>query len=240
MVLTALCQAIALSMLVLCWEYSQQLLLSLGCASLTAALAARLLSLSPPWQLLNSILPIAMASSFIVNIPGYVYLALLLFTLCIYLPAFWTRVPYYPTPRPAYPCIVAELPIDREFTLIDIGSGFGEMLIFLAKQRPNGHFTGIEIGIFPFLISFLRAKIERLPNVRFAYRSMWKTELAPFTYVYAFLSPAPMERLWAKACSEMRPGSLFISNSFAAPADPSAVIPIKDERKSSLYVYRMP
>jgi SAM-dependent methyltransferase len=181
-----------------------------------------------------------MASSFIVGIPAYVYLALLLVTLCIYLPAFWTRVPYYPTPRLAYPYIVAELPLDHEFNLLDIGSGFGEMLIFLAKQRPNGQFTGIEIGIIPFLVSFLRAKIARLPNVRFSYRSMWSTNLEPFTYVYAFLSPAPMERLWAKARAEMTCGSLFISNSFAAPAEPSAVIPVKDERKSSLYVYRIP
>jgi SAM-dependent methyltransferase len=182
----------------------------------------------------------AVASSFFVEVPSYLYLVLFLVTLCIYLPAFWTRVPYYPTPRPAYPSVLAELPVETEFSFLDIGSGFGEMTIFLAKQRPNGHFVGVEIGIIPFLVSFLRAKLQRLPNVRFLYKSMWKTSLAPFTHVYAFLSPAPMERLWGKVSDEMEAGALFISNTFEAPASPSSVIPVKDARKSSLYLYRIP
>jgi hypothetical protein len=37
----------------------------------------------------------------------------------------------------------------------------------------------------------------------------------------------------------MKPESLFISNTFPAPADPSSVIAVKDTRKSSLYLYRV-
>jgi hypothetical protein len=41
--------------------------------------------------------------------------------------------------------------------------------------------------------------------------------LAGQDVVYAFLSPAPMKQLWAKAQAEMTPGSLFVSNSFPVP-----------------------
>ena len=32
-------------------------------------------------------------------------------------------------------------------------SFFGDLLIFLAKHRPNGHFIGIELGLLPCIVA---------------------------------------------------------------------------------------
>jgi hypothetical protein len=58
--------------------------------------------------------------------------------------------------------------------------------------------------------------------------------------IYAYLSPAPMERLWEKARAEMKPGSLFISNSFAVPGVSfDEVVELNDLSHSRLLIRRM-
>ena len=238
LLLTTICQILAFALLVIVWSITSSIVIALLAACFAAGTTARSLHLSMPWQTLNLILPPAVASAFVVEVPSSLYLALLIFSVAVDLPAFWTRVPYYPTPRAAYALVLAELPTDRSFRFLDIGCGMGEMLVFLAKQRPHGSFVGIEIGIVPFLASWLRARISGARNVTVTFQSMWSMNLASYDFVYAFLSPAPMERLWRKVSDEMTSGSLFISNTFTAPATPSSIIGVKDPRKSSLYLYK--
>jgi hypothetical protein len=69
---------------------------------------------------------------------------------------------------------------------------------------------------------------------------LWQTPLADHDLVYAFLSPAPMSELWAKAQAEMRPGSLFVSNSFPVPGvTPWRVIHVACSPPRPLYCYRI-
>jgi hypothetical protein len=50
-----------------------------------------------------------------------------------------------------------------------------------------------------------------------------------------------MERLWRKVVAEMRPGTLFISNSFAVPGiEPLVSHEVDDATGSVLHVYRLP
>ena len=56
----------------------------------------------------------------------------------------------------------------------------------------------------------------------------------------SFLSPAPMERLFAKAKAEMKPGSLFISNSFHVPNEPpTRIVELDDKRQTQLFVWEL-
>jgi len=49
-----------------------------------------------------------------------------------------------------------------------------------------------------------------------------------------------MEQLWAKARAQMRPGSLFISNSFGVPGvPPDLTLPLKSSSGRALYVWRI-
>jgi SAM-dependent methyltransferase len=174
-----------------------------------------------------------------VELPAWVFLAFFLATIIIYAPAFWTRVPYYPTSKPTYALILAELPTDRPFTFVDIGCGFGDLVLFLARHRPHGVFTGIEIGVLPFCVAYCRSLLRGGGRTHVLFRSMWNLNFAEYDTVYTFLSPAPMERIWQKARHEMKPSSLFITNSFAVPATPSRTVQDKDDRKSVLYFHDM-
>jgi hypothetical protein len=49
-----------------------------------------------------------------------------------------------------------------------------------------------------------------------------------------------MGELWEKAQREMRPGTRFISNSFAIPdVTPIAVVLVDDRRETELHVYQI-
>jgi hypothetical protein len=49
-----------------------------------------------------------------------------------------------------------------------------------------------------------------------------------------------MAELWTKAEREMRPGSLFVSNTFAVPEHPpQETLTVEDLHRSTLYLWRM-
>ena len=84
-----------------------------------------------------------------------------------------------------------------------------------------------------------RVRTAAIANCSWRWGDLWQADLAAYDVVYAFLSPAPMAALWEKVVREMRPGSLFISNSFALPErDPDQVVDVPGTPVRSLYCYR--
>lgn len=199
---------------------------------------ARGVRLPPVWQLFNLALVPAVASLAAFEVPTVPLSILVGFIALLYLPTFWTRVPYYPTSIETYAEVARHLPPDREFSFVDLGCGFAPLLRFLARRFPRGKFLGVEISPLAFLGAFAGSLLTR--NLRIRYRSIWSVNLSSCDVAYAFLAPGPMPELWAKVEREMGPGSVFISNTFAAPVAADQIIEIPDRRGARLYVYRRP
>ncbi|MBT6608773.1 MAG: hypothetical protein HOB37_09965 [Rhodospirillaceae bacterium] len=122
---------------------------------------------------------------------------------------------------------------------LDIGSGLVGLLMFVGRERPNMTVEGIESAPLPFAMAWLRLKLTAGPNVRALYGDFWGHDLSDYDVVYAFLSPAPMAALFEKVKKEMKPGSMFISNSFAVPeVAPDEIIKVDDKRKTQLLIWR--
>jgi SAM-dependent methyltransferase len=211
-------------------------LVSLGAQSLGAAALARWSGVPPVWQLFNLVLPPAVWGLLLGDVPIGPIAFIGLAALLLYLPTFWTRVPYYPTSAPTYAAIAALLPTDRPFRLLDIGCGFAPLLRYLARERPNGNYVGVEISPLAFFGAWLRSL--GAPRVTIRFRSFWKINLGDYDVVYAFLAPGPMPAVWDKVVREMRPSTVFISNTFPVPAEPDEVHAINDARGARLYIYR--
>ncbi|MEW5770041.1 MAG: class I SAM-dependent methyltransferase [Pseudomonadota bacterium] len=122
-----------------------------------------------------------------------------------------TRVPLYLSSPQAARAVAERLPAGAAF--LDLGCGLGGPLARLARLRPDVALHGVEAAPLNWL--FARLRLGGRAHIELG--SLWDTDLARFDAVYAYLSPAPMARLWEKARAEMRPGSLFISNTFAVP-----------------------
>lgn len=153
---------------------------------------------------------------------------------------FWTtyrsRVPLYLSGRRTCAALADLLPRDRAFCFLDLGCGFGGVLDRMSRCFARGRFEGIEIAPLPAWIARVRARYSaRFTAVR---GDFFQTDLHAYDVIYAFLSPAPMQALWAKVEREARPGMLFISNSFVVPGvEPHQMISL-GHRGRALYVWR--
>lgn len=205
----------------------------------TAAVLGRAFSLAWWWLPINLLFAPAVVALLAAQISPVWYLGAFLLLLSVYWSVARTRVPLYLSSRQAWAAVAARLPSGPGFSFADLGAGLGGLPYCLARQRPDGMFHGIEAAPLPFLTSWLRTK-PAARNCRMVWGSFWKQDISRFDVVYAYLSPAPMEALWRKVRAEMRPGALFISNTFAVPGVPPAeVVQLDDLHRSKLYVYRL-
>jgi len=188
------------------------------------------------WGPVNLVLPFAVWAGLRHPLPGWVYLAALAACGVVFGGGLFTRVPLYNASRDAWRKLEGLLPAQPGFTFVDLGCGLGGPLAYLAAQRPDGRFLGVEASPATFLVAWLRCL--RRPNVQIRLGSLWAVDLAPFDVAYAFLSPAPMPRLWTKVQAEMRPGTRFISHSFEVPGvRPQGILPVKGRKNSRLLVW---
>jgi hypothetical protein len=129
---------------------------------------------------------------------------------------------------------------EPHFAFMDLGSGIGGVLTHLARVRPDGRYYGVEAAPLPFLLSWLRIRLGGYRNCTVHWSSLWDCDLAQYDVVFAYLSPVPMDELWQKARNEMRPGSVFISNTFSvADHPPQQTFTVDDLHRSTLYIWHM-
>lgn len=122
-----------------------------------------------------------------------------------------TRVPLYLSSPRAARELALRMP--AQGCLIDLGCGLGGPLAHVRKLRPDARLAGVETAPLNWLLA--KSRLRGRADIRLG--SLWNVDLSTYDIVYAYLSPAPMPRLWRKALAEMKPGSLFISNTFGAP-----------------------
>lgn len=182
---------------------------------LLAALLSALLGLPPWWWPIQGLfLPLALLLLQQAINPLW-YLLGLVALLLLSPGALKDRVPLYLSSRQTQLKLLERLPQGPGARFLDLGCGAGHLLAALAKARPDMMFHGVESSPLLYLLAWWR--VRPLQNCRVYLGSLWRLDLADYELVYAFLSPAPMDRLWHKARAQMKPGSLLISNSFAIP-----------------------
>jgi SAM-dependent methyltransferase len=206
--------------------------------SLMALMVSNFLGIPIWWRYIHLGFPLAIYGMFNLNLPPQVYLIGFLVTLSFYWTTFRTQVPFYPSPPVVWKHVSEIIPQSMPIRMVDIGSGLGDLTMYLAQQRFESYFLGIEIAPLPWILSLVRARLRdsKAKFVRADYNTL---NFSEFDVVFAYLSPAAMPDLWEKAKSEMRQGSLLISYEFNIVQAPSAIdICVRDDLPL-LYVWRM-
>ena len=204
--------AIAMRIAVLAGAASWWIVLHLVFAP--AAVWAQTLALSPAWW----------AAAFVL-------------LLAVFGSTFRTQVPLFLTGRAVRRALGSLLDPARGERVVDLGCGLGSVLTALKRARPDCVCEGVALALLPYLVSRVRAaragcRVER--------RDLMSVDLSRYDVVYAFLSPAPMQALWAKARREMRPGSRFVSLAFPVPdVAPDRVIAVSPRPRHKLHVWTM-
>lgn len=216
--------------------FESPLAVALG-QGLCAAYTSRKLGAPPWWHVIHLVfMPLAVMASRLPINPGW-YLATFLLLLVVYWRVAQSRVPLYLSNAATAAAVAAMIPPGAR-QIIDLGCGNGVLLRRLARLRPDCAFVGIEYAPLPWLWS--RLTCARETNCRIIRGDFWSLPLADYDLVYAFLSPVPMARLWAKVGAEIKAGGLLVSNTFAVPGhEADSVIPVDDRRGTILHCYRI-
>ena len=167
------------------------------------------------------------------------FLAGFLLIVLIYGKTYQTQVPLFFSSQEAAQSLTSLLPSQQNFYFIDLGCGHGGLLNKLAEARPDGNFHGVEAALLPCLLGKFQATISTSDKT-IRWGDFWQHNLSSYDVVYAYLSPVPMQALWQKACREMRPGSILISNSFVIPGvRPDKIVELSDFTGSALYLWQI-
>ncbi len=194
-----------------------------------AAIISRRAGMARWWLLIQFLFPPAAIIVQAFHLPPWIFLSCFIVLLALYWTTFRTRVPFYPSNRTTWEAVARLLPAGRPIRFVDIGSGFGGLVLHLARQRPESDFSGIEVAPLPWFVAQVRARVGRRA-ANFVRDDYERLDLVAYDVVFAYLSPAAMPALGRKAHSEMRRGSLLLSYEFPIHGmEPDILIqPVKD------------
>jgi hypothetical protein len=214
----------------------EQPLIVAGLQGLCAAFTSYKLDAPPWWHPMHlGFMPLVVATHEL-HLPPEWYLGGFVLLLTIYWRVAQSRVPLYLSNEKTATAIATLLP-RHACRFIDLGCGNGALLRRLARLRPDCSFLGVEYAPLPWLWS--RIGCAGTSNCRIVYGDLWRQPLSGFDLIYAFLSPVPMPKLWAKARTEIGPCALLVSNTFPIPdQEPEQVLEVDDRRATRLYCYR--
>jgi hypothetical protein len=205
--------------------------------AVTAMLLSIAMRMAAWWRYIHCCFPIALYFAASLHLSQEFYLVCFVLSATLFWTTFRSQVPFFPSFPVVWKQVADILPDTHSVRLIDIGSGLGDMPMYIAKVRPDSHIDGIEIAPLPWLISYLRAKCTQSAAI-FKLGDYHHLDFANYDVVFAYLSPAAMVDLWDKAKLEMRPGSMLVSLEFDIPGvQPSMQLKAND-RTPTLYVWQ--
>ncbi len=155
------------------------------------------------------------------------------------------------SPVPTTPRVAAEIfaasppesliPPEAGGVVYELGSGWGNLAMALAKRFPERAVVGYELSPLPWLVSRLLLRLRPRPNLALRRADFMAADLSDAALVVCYLYPGAMRRLREKLERELPAGALVVCNAFLVPGwRPTSVRHAADQYASPVYLYRMP
>lgn len=160
-------------------------------------------------------------------------LAFLIFILLMFIP--WKfGAPFQSSSKKRIKKIIKIADIKKSEKAVDIGSGTGEIVIALAKNKNISEVHGFEINPLLAYISKLKIKKLGLENKAFIHRkNFWKTDLSKYDIITIFQINYVMPKLAKKIKSEAKKSVKIISNTWRFPNWKPA------KKDKGIYLYKL-
>ncbi len=123
--------------------------------------------------------------------------------------------------------------------VIDLGSGWGTLVIALARKHPDLKFIGYEYSLFPMLWARIICRLMNIKNCRIVRENFYTIPMDREATLLCYLSPVLMAKLRGKLLSENCGATLIISNTFGIRHwKPIHEIRLNDILNNRVYAYR--
>jgi len=122
-------------------------------------------------------------------------------------------------------------------TLVDLGSGWGTLLLPLAEKFPEHNFVGVERAFTPYQVSRLRGR--KLKNLQFIKGDLFEYDLGKVDVAISFLIGFIMPALTKKFKEELPKGAIVYSPRFPlTEIKPDRVVDLGNKMET-FYIYKM-
>ncbi len=122
--------------------------------------------------------------------------------------------------------------------IFELGSGWGNLLIPLAKIYPRRKIVGYELSLMSWLTTIILKRVLGLKNLQVYRQNFLHADLTNASVILCYLFPGGMQGIENKLNTEGGKLEYLISNNFAFPSHkPSKTIQLNDLYKSPVYLY---
>ncbi len=129
-----------------------------------------------------------------------------------------------------------DLPINEP--IIDIGSGWGTLVVAVAKKHPTQRVIGYELSWLPWCFSLLRKKCLGLTNLTLYRANAFDADINSAGVLFCYLFPEAMEKLYHKLVMECSHQIIVVSNNFALPhIQAHSTVTLNDFYRTPVYTY---
>ena len=169
---------------------------------------------------------------------------LLLVLLSLLLSTLTTGMPPMPSHRKARLSLLSQIDAlvgqQSSRCLMDLGSGWGHLVIPLARRYPQHQVIGYEVAFFPWLVSFLLKKALKLNNLKLERKNFLEVDLQAADLLVCYLMSPAMQQLSHKLSQQPKKPQWLLSHFFALPGyTPEQQLELTDFYRSPIYLYRL-
>lgn len=172
----------------------------------------------------------------------FIELAALAMVLCLMLSIVWstvtTGIPPMISTNKARDAMLAAIPAGKG-AIVDLGSGWGTLVIGAAKRQPNRQVIGYELSYFPWLVSVVCKRLFKLHNLKIYRQDFRAADLNNAAVVCCYLMPKGMQALAEKLSTEQPKNLYVVSNTFGLPGQQAVETwRLNDLYRSPIYLYQ--
>jgi len=123
-------------------------------------------------------------------------------------------------------------------TICELGSGWGTLAFALARRFPKCRIIAYENSLVPYIYSQIYKLVIKTENLHIKQENFFNALLSEADVIVCYLSPNIMACLQPKLESELRQGTLVLTNTFALPSwIPQQTVEVEDLYGTKIYIY---
>ena len=137
--------------------------------------------------------------------------------------------------------LINKYKINDKCKIVDIGSGFGNLVFHVSKKNPHASIYGYEIFWFSYIISKILLKLYQYSNVILIYDNFKNANFENVEIVLCYLTEDINRKITSFLQKNLKKGTILISNSSTFPSF-NLIEEIKHTSYGSIrfvYVYKM-
>jgi hypothetical protein len=166
----------------------------------------------------------------------YLLLFLLFIILLIVISSLKIGISPMPSSKKVANTILELAKVEKEKIIIDLGSGFGSLAIYLASNIPDKKVIAYELSLIPFLISLFLKKLFNIKNLEI-YRKDFLNEELKGCVLVCYLFPKGMKNLEDKIFDETINTKIISSTFSFRNIKERGVYKVDDIFKTPIYYY---